>query len=260
MNTKEQKKTYKGPFDGWEFKARIFKLNKKGAKLSSKWIQTRSTAKTPLHYWDKELNKTKVLRYADNFDTPFADEQDGTAILRPIRFKHGSLHTGREQVGLQRFLMLHPKFGNEWTLVDKEKEAVDELVILDLEWESMKIARESDVELIESILRYNLKGGVDNMTTAELRKDAQLFAKKQPKLFLELANDEDLILRNLAIKSVDTGYLTISNDGNTVIHGKTGKKVLDVGFDDNPFTKLSQFFKTPEGIDLMKSLQSKFKQ
>ena len=258
-NKKETKETYKGPFHNWEFKARVFKLEGKKSKLASKWIGTRAHGGKPLHFWDEELKKNRVLRYASNFDTPFADEQDGTAIMSSIRFKNGSLYTGSTDVGLQRFLMLHPACGTTWTLIDKEAEAVDELVLLDMEDEARDIAKKADIELIESVLRYTLKGRVDDMSTAELRKDARLLAKKDPQLFLELATDDDLVLRNLAVKSVDAGHLQISHDGNQVVWAKTGKKIIDVGFDENPYAKLSVFFKTDEGIDLMKTLQAKFK-
>ena len=257
---KKKEVAYQGPFADWTFKARTFILQKKSSKLSSKWIQTRSSTKNPLFYWDKELKKNRELRYSTNFDSPFVDEQDGTALLGPIRFKNGVLFTDETSLGLQRFLLLHPKYDKIWSVIDKEADAVDELAILDMEYEAVKISREADLELIESVLRYNLKGKVDQMTTAELRKDAQLMAKRQPKLFLELASDNDLILRNLAVKAVDMGILLISQDGNKVTWGDTGKKVVDVGFDENPYTKLSQFFKRDEGIDLMKTIQAKLKQ
>ena len=255
-----KKAEYKGPFADWEYKDRVFKLNKKKSKLASKFIQTRSSAKRPLHYWDDELKRNRVLRYAVNFDSPFMDEQDeATVILGTIRFKHGTLYTDSTQVGLQRFLMLHREFGKTWTLVDKEAEAVDELAVLNMEYEAMKIARESDLELLEAVMRYQVSGSVDLMTSAEIKKDAQLLAKRNPKLFLELATDDNLILRNLAVKAVENGYLKISEDGNKVVWAKNGKKVIDVGFDDNPYAKLAQFFKKDEGIDLMKTLQAKFK-
>lgn len=260
MNTIEKPKGYKGPFADWEYKDRVFKLNKKASKLSSKWIQTRSSVKRPLHFWDEEIKRNRVLRYATNMDSPFMDEQDeATVLLGTIRFKNGTLFTSSTEVGLQRFLMTHPQFDKKWTLVDKEADAIDELAILDMEYEAMKIARESDLELIESIMRYNLKHRVDDMTSAELKKDAQLLAKRNPKLFLELANDDALILRNLAVKAVENGYLKISEDADKVLWAETGKKVIDVGFDENPYTKLSQFFKKDAGIDLMKTLKAKFK-
>ena len=249
----------KSPIDDWEFKSRVFVLDKKGSKLSSKWIQIRSTDRLSLLWWDEKNKKNRVLRYAKNFDTPFADEQDGTAELRAIRFKNGTLHTSQHEVGLQKFLMLHPSFGTKWTVIDKQAEAVDELAVLDMEYEAMKIARESDIELLEAILRYNLEDAVDNMSTSELRKDAQLFAKRSPRLFLELATDDALVLRNLAVKAVSNGYLTIANDGLQINWSATGKKVIDVGYDENPYAKLAQFFKKDKGIDLMKTLQAKFK-
>jgi hypothetical protein len=46
-------------------------------------------------------------------------------------------------------------------------------------------------------------------------------------------------------------------DDNTVFKFANGKKILTVPFDQHPYTALSQYFKTDEGIDLMKSLTKK---
>ena len=47
------------------------------------------------------------------------------------------------------------------------------------------------------------------MTSAELKRDMLLFAKDNPKEFIDYANDPDIKLRNLAIRSIDSGVLAI---------------------------------------------------
>ena len=88
------------------------------------------------------------------------------------------------------------------------------------------------------------------------QKFAYRFAKSQPVLFLELVQDEDIKLRNLANRAVEVGILQLTDD-NTVFKFANGKKVLTVPFEQHPYAALAQYFKTDEGVDLMKSITKK---
>ena len=241
----------------WEVKDRVFKLTGKSGKLSSKWIQTKTSTKQALHHFDGDKNR--VLRFAENFDTPFEDEQDSTAIIKNIRFKNGTLFTKAKEIGKQQFLMLHPHFNKKWTLIDKAQEAEDEMVFLELEFEAMKVARESDYEILEAVMRAYLGSRIDEMSSAEVKKDALLLSKNDPKAFLELANDGDLQLRNIAVKAFEFGFLKLSADRTKVIRTDTKAKVIDIGFDENHFAKTTQYFKKDDGLALYKSILKKLK-
>ena len=47
------------------------------------------------------------------------------------------------------------------------------------------------------------------MTSKEIKRDLLLFAKNDPKLFLELANDDDINIRNMAIKAAELRNIKI---------------------------------------------------
>lgn len=252
---KEQENTIGLP--NWEVKDRVFKLKGKQENLASKWIQTKSSRQKPLHYFDGKNNR--VLRYAENFDTPFMDEQDDTAVIKNIRFKNGSLHTYAEEIGKQQFLMIHPDFNKKWYLVDKAQEAEDEMVFLDLEFEAMKVARESDYDVLEAIMRAHLGSKVDDMSSSEVKKDALLLAKRNPQAFLELASDDDLKLRNIANKAFEYGFLKLNAEGTQVLRTDTKAKLFEIGFDENHFAKTAAFFKKDDGLALYKSIVKKLK-
>ena len=261
MENKDKKTTVEtkntNVLSNWEVKPRVYRLKGASVNLASKFIQTRSSKKKALHHFDGKKNR--ILRFAENFDTPFEDEQDSTAILRNIRFKNGTLYTEENEIGKQQFLELHPDFNRKWYLVDKEKDAQDEMLFLDLEFEAMKIARESGYEIIEAVMRAYIGSSIDEMSSAEVKKDALLFAKRNPRAFLELVNDDDLQLRNVAVKSFEYGYLKLNAEGTQVLRTDTKAKIIDIGFDENHFTKLSQFFKKDDGLALYKSLVKKLK-
>ena len=120
----------------------------------------------------------------------------------------------------------------------------------------MKLVQDLDIEHLEAIMRTELGSAVTGMTSKELKRDAYRFAQSDPELFIELSQDEDIKLRNLANRAVEAGIIMLTDD-NTVFKFANGKKILTVPFDQHPYSALSQYFKTDEGIDLMKSLTKK---
>jgi len=150
----------------------------------------------------------------------------------------------------------HPLKNNLWLEADATKEAEDEIDTLEFELEALNLVKTLDIEHLEAIMRTELGGAVVSMSSRELKRDAYRFAKSQPALFIEIANDEDIKLRNLANRAVEAGIINLTDD-NTVFKFANGKKILTVPFDQHPYTALSQYFKTDEGIDLMKSLTKK---
>jgi hypothetical protein len=158
---------------------------------------------------------------------------------------------------MQKMLSIyHPLKNNLWLEADATKEAEDEIDTLEFELEALNLVKTLDIEHLEAIMRTELGGAVVSMSSRELKRDAYRFAKSQPALFIEIANDEDIKLRNLANRAVEAGIINLTDD-NTVFKFANGKKILTVPFDQHPYTALSQYFKTDEGIDLMKSLTKK---
>jgi hypothetical protein len=78
-------------------------------------------------------------------------------------------------------------------------------------------------------------------------------------LFLELANDDNVPLRNLAIRATETGIIKLSQDQRTFMWGENDRKLMTVPFDENPYSAMAAFFKTDEGITIFKSIEKKLK-
>jgi len=127
---------------------------------------------------------------------------------------------------------------------------------MELEIEALSLVRSLDIEHLEAIMRTELGSSVATMTSKELKRDAYRFAQNNPTLFIELSEDEDIKLRNLANRAVESGILQLT-DENTVFKFPNGKKVMTVPFDQHPYGALAQYFKTDEGVDLMKSIMKK---
>ena len=84
-----------------------------------------------------------------------------------------------------------------------------------------------------------------------------VFAKKNPKLFLNLANDENIQLRNFAIKATEAGIIKLSQDQRDFKWATNGKKLMTVPFDENPYSAMAAYFKTDEGVEIYKSIEKK---
>ena len=116
-----------------------------------------------------------------------------------------------------------------------------------------------EIDQAEAILRVEIGSKVSEMSSKEIRRDLLLFARNNPSLFIELANDENVQLRNLAIRAVELGIMTLSQDQRTFNWASNNKKLMTIPFDENPYSAMAAFFKTDEGIEVFKSIEKKIK-
>ena len=130
---------------------------------------------------------------------------------------------------------------------------------LNKEIDALNMARDMDVEQVEAILRVEQGSSVSKMTTKELKRDALVFARNNPSLFIELANDENVKLRNFGIKCVELGLLKLSSDNRSFTWANTGRKLLNVPFDEHPYSALAAWFKTDEGLEAFNNLEKRLK-
>jgi len=267
METKEKKKPeVKKPEvkketkkDTWEVKNRYYHLLNDKSPLTFR-INSRHSMRKALMYFDEEKGYNRELRYATNMKSPFVDEQKGPVTLGHIVFKDGVLEVPKSQQALQKLLSLyHPNKGKLYAEKDDVQEAVDELDYLQVEMEAMNAAATMDVDQAEAILRVEFGSNVSDMTSKELKRDLLLFARGNPYLFIELANDENVELRNFGIKAVEAGIMKLSQDQRTFIWGSNGRKLMNIPFDENPYSALAAWFKTDEGVEVYKTIQKKFK-
>ena len=192
--------------------------------------------------------------------SPFVDEQKGPVTLGHIVFKDGVLEVPKSQQALQKLLSLyHPNRNKLYAERDDVQEAVDELDYLEVEMEAMNSASTMDVDQAEAILRVEFGSSVSGMTSKELKRDLLLFARGNPYLFLELASDENVELRNFGIRAVEAGIMKLSQDQRTFTWASNGRKLMNIPFDENPYSALAAWFKTDEGVEVYKSIEKKFK-
>ena len=243
----------------WEYKDRTYIL--KGRKTPLVYaMNSKHSQKKPLLYFDKELGYQRELRYATNQPTPFVDEQKGTSTLGRIMFRDGTLTVRKEDVTLQKLLSLyHPYKDKVYTEFDPVQVSTNELDWIELEFKALSLAREMDITEAEGVLRTEFGSKVTELSSSELKRDLLIFAKRNPGLFIELATDENVQLRNVGARAVEQGILRLSQDQRTFTYGESNRKLMTVPFDEHPYSALAAFFKTDEGMEVYKALIKKLK-
>ena len=173
-------------------------------------------------------------------------------------FRNGTLTVTKAQQNLQKLLSLyHPLKDKKYKEFDPVVEAVDDLDYIEITIEALNAAREMEIDLAEAILRVEVGSKVNKMSSKEIKRDLLIYAKDNPKLFLELANDENVQLRNVAINAAEMGIIKLSQDQRTFSIANTGRKIMNVPFDENPYSAMAAYFKTDEGVELYKTIQKK---
>ena len=184
----------------------------------------------------------------------------GDQRLAHIVFRNGVLQVPRNKQTLQKLLSLyHPHRNILYEEFEPVKKAASEIETLEMEVEALMIAKDLDIDMVEAIMRTEVGSEVDKMSSKELKRDLLLFAKKNPKLLLELANDENVQLRNFGIKATELGILSLSSDQRYFYWKSNNRKLMTIPFDEHPYSALAAWFKTDEGMEIYSNIEKRMK-
>lgn len=237
-------------------KDKVYRL-KNGSPISYT-LASRNHPRFPLMWYDEEKNINRALRYASNQKSPFEDEQDGNAIVVPIVFEDGLLNVPKQNPVLQAFLHYHPMNGPIFVEVDEEKEAFAEVEDLNTEVEALVKASQLSIEEVELFTRVMFGKDPSIISTAELKRDILVFAKTQPKEFLNILNDPDLKFQSKISLFFQNNLLVTRNNNKEVWYNTptNKKKMLSVPYGEEPKESVGHFLKSDEGIDALKMLEA----
>jgi hypothetical protein len=242
------------PSNEWEIKDRMYYLKGNKKPLS------RSIKATGIFFFDEKLGYERELKYCQNQKTSFVDEMKGDQRLEHIVFRSGSLFVAKEQTVLQKLLSLyHPDRDKVYEEYQPAVRAANEIEVLDMQVDALIAARNIDIDMAEAIMRVERGSDVSKLSSKELKRDLLVFARNNPKLFLELADDENVMLRNFGIKAVEAGILRLSSDQRNFMWGNNGRKLMVIPFDEHPYTALAHWFKTDEGMEIYSNIEKRLK-
>ena len=236
---------------------KLYKLLSRSAPLSY-MLPTRNTRRFPLLWFDEENGINRALRYARNQKTPFEDEQDGNAILEPIIFDNGFLNVSKDNPVLQHFLYYHPLNGKTFGEVNEEKDAQSEVDKMNSEIDALSEARGMSLEQLENVARVLLGKDTSRMTTAEMRRDVLVNAKKDPQGFLTVIGDPTLKLQAKIQMFFDNKLLGYRNNNREVwLNTPTVKrKLIIIPFGEDPKAVVASYIQSDEGVEVLKMMEN----
>ena len=250
VEPKEIKNSY--PEDSWEIKDRVYYLSSKKKPLSY------MLKGTGIYYFDEEKGYERELKHTENQKTPFVDEMQGDQRLAHIIFRSGALHVPRNKQTLQKLLSLyHPHKDNVYYEWKPAEVAENQMEWLEMETDALIAARNLDIDMVEAVMRVEVGSKVSEMSSQELKRDLLLYARRNPELFLELVNDENVQLRNFGIRATEMGILKLSSDQRTFLWASNNRKLMNVPFDEHPYSALAAWFKTDEGMEIYSNIEKR---
>ena len=236
----------------WEVKDRMYYLTK-GKSPLSKMIKS-----TNIYWFDEEKGYERELKYCENQRTVFVDEMKGDQRLSHVIFRNGALLVPKEKTVLQKLLSLyHPHRGSLFFEHKPALRAASEIDILEMEIDALNAAQSLDIDMAEAVMRVEIGSKVSEMSSKELKRDLLLYAKRNPALFLELVNDDNVMLRNFGIKATEMGIIKLSSDQRTFSWGTNDRKLMTVPFDEHPYSALAAWFKTDEGMEIYSNIEKR---
>ncbi len=242
------------PKNNWEVKDRTYYLRSREKPLS------RMIKSADVYWFDEDKGYERELKYCKNQQTCFVDEMKGDQRLTHIVFRNGALFVPKEETVLQKLLSLyHPGKKSIYFEHKPIKIAENQLDWLEFEVDALIAAKNLDIDMAEAVMRVEIGSKVSEMSSKELKRDLLLYAKKNPKLFLELLNDDNVVLRNFGIKATEMGIIKLSSDQRTFIWGSNDRKLMTVPFDEHPYNALAAWFKTDEVMEIYSNIEKRLK-
>ena len=220
-------------------------------------IDTGSAKKKPLLIWDDLKKENRAIRYAENQSSIYVEDQDDNPVLTPIVFEDGFLMVPANKPSLQAFLEHHPKYNSLYELIDDERDAHEDLEVLNAEDDARQMARELTIDQAEMVARVLMGSDVDKLTSAEIKRDVRLYANNYPESFLELLNDPDIKLQYLVASSFDQRLISFRNNKRDIHWNlpENKKRIITIPKDVEPDRALISYLISDEGNESLEVLE-----
>ena len=243
-----------------ELKDKVYVLKRKTFPISF-MLASRNTRNKPLLYFDSSKGLNRALRYAVNQKSPFEDEQDGNFILEPIIFEDGLLAVNKYNQVLQQFLEYHPDNGSLFEEVDTQRDATNQIDTLNAQLDAQIAARELDINTADALGRVLLGARVDRLSSEELKRDLILYARNHPREFLNMLNDPELKLNDIAAKAMQDGTFVLKNKKRDIFFNlpDNKNKLMGVPFGEDPLKLLASWLQSNDGLDTYEILSKKYR-
>ncbi len=206
-------------------------------------------------HFDRAKNKQVALRYCPNEPSVYRDEQNDSSPKGGIVFREGRLFVSEDQQNLRSFLEMHPdnvaNGGSTFRKVDHAALAKKELEGDFLYADAVNLIRTKPVDEIMSVATA-FAINTDRMVD-EVRHDLLVFAKKNPKAFIE-AFDNPVIETKAKVKKA-MKYNVISHNGGHIVWTDTNKHIIAVPAGKDPVDIFVRYCMTESGSVVLNEIE-----
>ena len=207
--------------------------------------------------YDKENDTVREIRYCPNEPSVFVAEQSENAVRESVIFERGKLFVPRQKPNLKKFLELHPankeNGGSIFKIVDKKKDAREELEKEFLVSDAVSIVRDRDINDLLAIALYY---GVNiNAATSEIRYNLLRIAKSKPKEFLQSLDSPEVTCRSTIKQASD--YQIISLKANGVYWFDANTLIVSVPVGQDPTDTMVRFCLTEKGASTLSLIEER---
>lgn len=171
--------------------------------------------------YNKETKRHEAIRYCKNEDSVWVSEQAENVVKGSIAFSDGSLEVAYNETTLLEFLFRHPEYNKSFRLLDRDRDAKEDLDRFEIEFEAMdkaKRASYADLKLIA------LAKGFEASSEAVCRRQMYDYARRSPEDFLDAFDNDAIEVSAMLRMAMNQGVL--SSDGTHLRWADSNKRIL----------------------------------
>jgi hypothetical protein len=205
--------------------------------------------------FDEEQNRVREIRYCQNENSIYKDEQAERSVRSPIIFRMGRLFVTKDKPNLQKFMEIHPgnkaNGGSYFELVDNVKKAevdIDKEFLIN---DAITMLRTKE---LDELLAVALAYGMDvDRPIAEVKHDLLLKAKKSPKTFIESFDSPVVAMKSKIRQAVS--YQIIKADKDAIKWFDTNKHIISVPVGQNPIDVFVRYCMTEAAAPVVAEIE-----
>jgi hypothetical protein len=203
--------------------------------------------KSEVMHYDKNLKQQISLRYCPTESSILRDDQNERSLKGSIVFRLGRLFVNAKEANLREFLELHPdneaNGGSIFRKIDHAAIAKKELAADFLNADAVTLVRTKPIDELTSVATA-FAINTDRLAD-EIRHDLLVFAKKNPKAFID-AFDNPVIETKAKIKKA-MKYNIVSAKNGHISWTDTNKHIISVPAGQDPVDIFVRYCMTETG-------------
>ena len=205
--------------------------------------------------FDEESSMVREIRYCENENSIWKDEQAERSVKSPVIFRMGRLFVPREQPNLKEFLSIHPQNkangGSLFELVDNVKKVEVDIDKEFLVNDAVSLLRSKE---LDELLAVALAFGMDiDRPIAEVKHDLLLKAKASSKVFIE-SFDNPVVAMKSKIKQA-VSYQIIKTDNDAIKWFDTNKYIISVPVGQDPVDVFVRYCLTEAAVSVVAEIE-----